>query len=82
MYINVALLIETYRREVNPFVNVYCVQTAGYDNVLIPENGYRTTVLYGWTGRELVYADAMNRFWDEVDNAHRSPDQSCSEEIK
>lgn len=68
--IDVALLIDTYRRQVNPKVNVYCVQTAGYNNVLIPENGYRTTVLYGWTGKELVYADAMNRFWDDVDEAH------------
>jgi len=66
-YIDVAKLIDAYRRKVNPKVNVYCIQTAGYDNVLVPENGYRTTVLYGWTGRELVYADAMNRFWDEVD---------------
>jgi len=78
MYIDVARLIETYRQKVNPRVNVYCVQTAGYDNVLIPENGYRTTVLYGWTGKELVYADAMNRFWDDVDEAHTKSDQSCS----
>ena len=78
MYIDVARLIETYRRQVNPRVNVYCIQTAGYDNVLIPENGYRTTVLYGWTGRELVYADAMNRFWDDVDKAHVKPERSCS----
>ncbi|MBR3949531.1 MAG: hypothetical protein IKJ84_02535 [Oscillospiraceae bacterium] len=68
--IDVALLIDTYRRQVNPKVNIYCIQTAGYNNVLIPENGYRTTVLYGWTGKELVYADAMNRFWDDVDEAH------------
>lgn len=68
--IDVAKLIAAYRRQVNPKVNVYCIQTAGYDNVLIPENGYRTTLLYGWTGKELVYADAMNRFWDEVDMAH------------
>lgn len=77
-YIDVALLIETYRRLVNPRVNVYCIQTAGYDNVLVPENGYRTTVLYGWTGKELVYADAMNRFWDEIDKAHGKTDLSCS----
>lgn len=69
-YIDVAKLIALYRREVNPEVNVYCVQTAGYDNVLVPENGYRTSVLYGWTGRELVYADAMNQFWTEQDNRH------------
>lgn len=66
-YVDVAKLIDTYRQTVNPRVNVFSVQTAGYDNVLIPENGYRTSILYGWTGNELVYADAINRFWDEKD---------------
>ena len=66
-YIDVAKLIDTYRKKVNPKVNVFCVQTAGYDNVLIPETGYRTSVMYGWTGKELVYADTINKFWDEVD---------------
>ena len=66
-YIDVAKLIDAYRKEVNPKVNVFSVQTAGYDNVVVPENGYRTSLLYGWTGKELVYADAINRFWDEKD---------------
>lgn len=69
-YIDVVKLVDAYRRRVNPKVNVFCVQTAGYDNVLVPENGYRTSILYGWTGRELVYADAVNRFWDEFDRNH------------
>ena len=66
-YIDVAKLIDRYRSKVNPKVNVYCIQTAGYNNVLVPENGYRTTILYGWTGKELVYADMMNKFWDKID---------------
>lgn len=66
-YIDVAKLIDTYRKQVNPKVNVFCVQTAGYDNVLVPETGYRTSVMYGWTGKELVYADTINKFWDEID---------------
>lgn len=66
-YIDVAKLIDKYRREVNPKVNVFCIQTAGYDNVLIPEMGYRTNIMYGWTGKELVFADAMNKMWDEKD---------------
>lgn len=66
-YIDVAKLINTYRSTVNPKVNVYCVQTAGYDNVLVPEYGYRTNILYGWTGKELLFADAMNKFWDAKD---------------
>lgn len=66
-YIDVMKLLETYRCKVNPKVNVYCVQTAGYDNVVVPENCYRTNILYGWTGKELVYAKAMNDFWDSID---------------
>ena len=66
-FVDVAKLVDIYRQKVNPKVNVFTVQTAGYDNVLLPENGYRTSVLYGWTGSELVYADAINRFWDEMD---------------
>ena len=69
-YIDVAKLIAEYRKKVNPKVNVYSIQTAGYNNVLVPENGYRTTILYGWTGKELVYADTINKFWDEVDARH------------
>jgi hypothetical protein len=70
-YIDVARLIDVYRKKVNPKVNVFCVQTAGYDNVLVPETGYRTSVLYGWTGKELVYADTINKFWDEFDQKHQ-----------
>ena len=66
--IDVAKLVDTYRKTVNPKVNVFCVQTAGYDNVLVPENGYRTAILYGWTGKELVYADTINKLWDEFDS--------------
>ncbi len=66
-YIDVAKLIDTYRKKVNPKVNVFCVQTAGYDNVLLPEYGYRTNILSGWTGKELIFADEMNKFWDEID---------------
>lgn len=66
-YINVSKLISDYRKKVNPKVNVFSVQTAGYNNVVIPENGYRTALLYGWTGKELLYAKRMNDFWDQKD---------------
>lgn len=57
----------------NPKVNVYCIQVGGYTNSLMPEYGYRSTNLCGWTGKELVFADAMNRTWDEVES--REPGQ-------
>lgn len=66
-YINVFQLIQEYREKVNPFVNVHSVQTAGYDNVVIPENTYRTNILYGWTGKEIVYASMMNELWNQFE---------------
>ncbi len=73
-YIDVNMLVKLYREQVNPKVNVFCIQTAGYTNVLVPEYGYRTAILYGWTGRELVFADAMNRTWNELES-RESEDQ-------
>jgi hypothetical protein len=70
-HIDVARLINDYRKNVNPKVNVFSVQTAGYNNVLVPEYGYRTNILYGWTGKELVFAKAMNDFWDAKDKGER-----------
>ena len=66
-YVDVAKLIDEYRRKVNPKVNVFCVQTAGYSNVSVPEYGYRTNIMYGWTGKEAVFADTMIKLWDEID---------------
>ena len=64
-YIDVNKLIKDYRSKVNPKVNVFMVQTAGYTNVLVPEYGYRQNIMYGWTGKELVFADEMIKLWDE-----------------
>lgn len=67
-YINVFKLVQEYRKKVNPKVNVFSVQTAGYDNVVIPEYAYRTNIMYGWTGNEAVFAKAMIDQWDEIEN--------------
>lgn len=48
-YIDVMKLIYKYRVEVNKNVNVFSIQTAGYNNVVVPEYSYRTNILYGWT---------------------------------
>ena len=71
-YVDVAKLIAEYRSKVNPNVNVFSVQTAGYDNVLVPEYGYRTNILYGWTGKELSFADEMIKFWDAKDEESKA----------
>lgn len=66
-FINVFKLIQEYRKRVNPKVNVFSVQTAGYDNALIPEYTYRTNLLYGWCGNEAVFANSMILLWDEIE---------------
>lgn len=68
-YINVFDLILAYRQKVNPEVNVFSVQTAGYNNVCLPEYAYRTCILYGWTGKELAFARQMIDLWDSL--AHK-----------
>ncbi len=65
--VSAGMILEAYRQMVNPKVNVYSIQVGGYTNALIPEYGYRTTLLSGWTGKELVFADAVNRMWDELE---------------
>lgn len=69
-YIDVNKLIKYYRNKVNPKVNVFCVQTAGYNNILIPEYIYRGAYLYGWTGKESLFASKLIEQWDimEVKN--------------
>ena len=64
-YINVYKLILDYRK-INPKVNVFSVQTAGYDNILLPQNSYRCSLLTGWTGKEISYAYQMNKIFDEM----------------
>lgn len=66
-HINVFKLIQDYRKYVNPKVNVFSVQTAGYDNASIPSMSYRTALLKGWTGKELQFADAYIKNWDELE---------------
>lgn len=66
--INVFKLIEEYRKKVNRKVNVFSVQTAGYNDAIIPEMAYRTAILTGWTGKEVQFAKAYIDIWDEAEN--------------
>lgn len=67
-YIDVYKLVKEYRAKVNPKVNVFSVQTAGYDNVVIPEMTYRTAIQYGWTGKEAVFAEEYIRQWNDIES--------------
>jgi len=69
-YVDVNALVKAYRK-VSPKVNVFSVQTAGYTNVLLPEYTYRANYMYGWTGKEVLFADAMIKFWDQKETSNK-----------
>lgn len=71
--IDVFKLIKTYRAQVNPKVNVFCVQTAGYTNTIMPILSYRTAFLAGWTGKEVQFADKYIREWDAIEASNNTP---------
>lgn len=58
-YIDVPKLVATYRARVNPKVNVYLVQVAGYQDTLMPEFYERTYILGGWGEGLLRFAAEM-----------------------
>ena len=67
-YIDVLALVTEYRKTVNPKVNVFTVQVAGYNNSVLPENLYRGAILAGWTGKESIYAKAVIDTWNSIEN--------------
>lgn len=66
-YIDVLAMAEAYRKKVNPKVNLFTVQVAGYNNSVLPENLYRGAILQGWTGKEPVFAKALIDIWDSIE---------------
>ena len=58
-YIDVPRLIQTYREKVNPDVQVFLVQMAGYDDTLVPQYFDKTYILGGWSDAILKFADKM-----------------------
>lgn len=71
-HINVFKLVQEYRKKVNPKVNVFSVQTAGYGDNVLPANARRISLLSGWTGKEAVYAQEMIRQWDDIENRNKN----------
>jgi hypothetical protein len=67
-HIDVLKLVQEYRKKVNPKVNVFSVQVAGYDNAVLPENLYRGAILTGWTGKEPIFAKAIIDIWDQIES--------------
>ncbi|MDI1478182.1 TROVE domain-containing protein [Polyangium sp. y55x31] len=60
-YIDVAKLVSTYRKRVNPNVKVFLVQIAGYKDTLVPEFYDRTYILGGWGEGLLRFAAEMEK---------------------
>ena len=66
-HIDVLALVNYYRKTVNPKVNVFSVQVAGYNNSVLPENLYRGALLAGWTGKEPAYAKEIIDTWNQIE---------------
>jgi hypothetical protein len=47
---------------------VFSIQTAGYDNSVLPEYAYRTNLMFGWTGKESVFAAEIIKQWDDIES--------------
>lgn len=67
-YVDVLAMVQAYREQVNPKVNVFSVQVAGYNNSVLPENLYRGAILAGWTGKEPIFAKAIIDIWDSIES--------------
>lgn len=63
-HIDVLALLLEYRK-INKDVNVFSVQTAGYKNSVLPKNIHRGALLYGWTGKEVIYAKTIIDLWNK-----------------
>lgn len=81
-YIDVLKLVLEYRKKVNPKVNVFSIQTAGYSNNVLPENEYRTSILTGWTGKEVVYAKEMIDIWNRMENNNEPKEEVLEKKVK
>jgi len=82
-YLNVQKLLEHYRKNVNPSMTMFSVQTAGYKNNIVPELMERVALLTGWTGNEAMYASKMIEIWNQDREIEllKIPDQ-VEEEMK
>ena len=60
-YVDVPALIAEYRKTVNPDVQVYLVQVAGYDGSMVPEIYDKTYIMGGWSDGILRFADKVSK---------------------
>lgn len=60
-HIDVPALIAEYRKQVNPDVQVFLVQTAGYGDTIVPEVYDKTYILGGWSANILSFAHKVSK---------------------
>ena len=65
-YIDVPKLINKYRQTVNKDVMVYLIQTAGYDDILVPECYDKTFILGGWSANIPLFAHKMSEIYNSM----------------
>jgi len=66
-YIHVPKLLEHYRRSIHPKINVFTIQTGGYNDSILPLSTYRGAMFSSWTGRETIYAEKLIKLWNQID---------------
>jgi hypothetical protein len=64
-HIDVPHLINEYRQKVNPNAMIYLIQTAGYDDILVPECYDKTVILGGWSPNILQFASKMEQIYKD-----------------
>jgi len=74
-HIDVLKLVQDYRAKVNPKVNLFSVQTAGYNNSVLPENLFRCSILSGWTGKETLFAKRLIDIWNDIELRNQDKNQ-------
>lgn len=67
-YINILELVDLYRKTINSKLNIFSIQTAGYNNNILPNYLYRGSLLSGWTGKELLFAKEIIDNWNKIEN--------------
>ena len=66
-FIHVPKLVDHYRATINRKLNVFTIQTAGYNDSIMNQSTYRGAMLSSWTGNEAVYAEKIIDLWDRLD---------------
>lgn len=67
-HIDVMALVKKHRQTIHSKMAVFSVQIAGYDNnVVSNELIDRAALLYGWTGKEVLFAQKYIQLWNTVE---------------